>query len=93
MNVWQETRSKTSSKKKGAMGGGTGDSGEGQSQSTTYTHLKMSLFNTVWRTIEYTQWKKSKNCFKNTDTTNRHKLNQRYQGPLQQNLWGFEERN
>lgn len=37
------------------MGGGTGDSGEGQSQSTTYTHLKMSLFNTVRCTIEYTQ--------------------------------------
>lgn len=35
--------------------GGTRDSGEGQSQSTTYTHIKMSLFNTVRYIIEYTQ--------------------------------------
>lgn len=30
-------------KKERCYGRGTGDSGEGQSQSTTYTHLKMSL--------------------------------------------------
>lgn len=56
------------------MGGGTGNSGEGQSQSTTYIHLKMSIFNKYDVQLSTHNEKKSKNCFKNTDTTNRHKL-------------------
>lgn len=73
-------------KKERCYGRGTGDGGEGQSQSTTYTHLKMSLLTQYHVQLTTHNEKNIKNCFKNTDTTNRHKPNQRYQRPLQQNL-------